>query len=100
MHISAMLFVPLSLLVGLVAARGTLKPTAIHCCSGGTADPTGICTGMKLHSFCCTNIDGAIGNGCDDISTFPTGRFIQAQVPGSSCNNTDGSAPGDFIGCA
>ncbi|KAK2031665.1 hypothetical protein LX32DRAFT_262742 [Colletotrichum zoysiae] len=65
------------------------------CCAGGTADPSGTCSGKGLNSFCCSSIASFTGNGCDRVTAFPVGRFVQAFPP---TNNTCGG--GGFIGCA
>ncbi|KAK2052895.1 hypothetical protein LY76DRAFT_525770, partial [Colletotrichum caudatum] len=71
------------------------KIGGVCCTSDGTADPSETCSGKGLNSFCCSNIASFRGNGCDGVSSFPVGRFVQAFPP---TNNTCGG--GGFIGCA
>ncbi|KAK2037430.1 hypothetical protein LZ31DRAFT_481252 [Colletotrichum somersetense] len=107
MHASTVLFAPLALLAGLVAARpadSDVPATGLRCCAGGTSDPSELCSGLGLNSFCCSGFDAGRKGGCDNFPEFPTGRNIQdfvrsetgCSVPGIKVS---GTLPG-FIGCA
>ncbi|EFQ36350.1 uncharacterized protein GLRG_11495 [Colletotrichum graminicola M1.001] len=107
MHASTVIFAPLALLAGLVAARpsdSNTPATGERCCNGGTNDTSDFCLSFGLNSFCCSGFDASIGTGCDDIPEFPTGRNIQNFVPSNTgCTvpgiRSRGTLPG-FIGCA
>ncbi|KAK1566081.1 uncharacterized protein LY79DRAFT_572762 [Colletotrichum navitas] len=107
MHASTVLFAPLALLAGLVAARpadSDLPATGLRCCNGGTTDDSGFCLGLGLNSFCCSGFDAGRKGGCDSIPEFPTGRDIRNFVPSNTgCEvpgiKVSGTLPG-FIGCA
>ncbi|KAK2011622.1 hypothetical protein LZ32DRAFT_629380 [Colletotrichum eremochloae] len=105
MHASTVLFAPLALMAGLVAARpadSDFPATGLRCCNGGTGDATEFCKCLGLDSFCCSGFDAGRPGGCDDFAEFPTGRTVQQLVPGGSCTvpgiKVSNPLPG-FIGC-
>ncbi|KAK2043325.1 hypothetical protein LZ31DRAFT_331639 [Colletotrichum somersetense] len=71
------------------------SPTTGHiCCGNGTTDPTGFCKTKNLNSFCCSRVHNYVGQGCDNLETFPVGRSVSAFPP------TDNQCGVGFIGCA
>ncbi|KAK2044855.1 hypothetical protein LZ31DRAFT_618213 [Colletotrichum somersetense] len=98
---SAILAALLALLAGMVAADDSDGPaTGFRCCAGGTQETTGICKVLGLNAFCCSGFDASIGNGCDEDSTFPTGRNLIAVGPVTEVCTVPGVNGDGFVGCA
>ncbi|KAK2052147.1 hypothetical protein LY76DRAFT_583940 [Colletotrichum caudatum] len=91
----------LALLAGMVAADDSGVPaTGFRCCAGGTNETTGICKSIGLDAFCCSGFDASQGDGCDDDSTFPTGRNLIAVGPVTEVCTVPGVNGNGFVGCA
>ncbi|KAK1982984.1 hypothetical protein LZ30DRAFT_822058 [Colletotrichum cereale] len=115
MRASVVLFAPLSLLAGLVAASpANIKedPADAHsaatggrCCNGGTsAAGADHCATLGLNSFCCSEFGSNRKGGCDPFLEFPTGRDVKELVPFDTGCQVPGIRSKDplpgFIGCA